>query len=144
MKIYVLSILLLFAASLIIKGQLTDPFVAKCIKNAGENVRHLKDFRIQLGSDSPDSDLRYRVKITLWKNRKYRFTMCTFDNSKGELIISVKDNENKTILSSFDKNIGEASAYIDFNCNKSGIYQLNYDFLNRQSGSGVGVVSMIK
>lgn len=144
MKKYVLSILLLCAASLIIKGQVTDPFVAKCIKNAGENGRHLKDFRIQLGADSPDSDYRYKVKITLWKNRKYRFTMCTSDNSKGELIISVKDNENKTILSSFDKEIGKASTYIDFTCNKSGIYQLNYDFLSRQSGSGVGVVSMIK
>ncbi len=63
---------------------------------------------------------------------------------KVSLILSIKDDSNKVILSSFDKKTGKTYPYVDFICNKSGIYQLNYDFTNGQQGSGVGVVSMVK
>jgi len=82
--------------------------------------------------------------MSLWKNTKYRFTMCNADNSKGQLFLSIKDNSNKQILSSFDKKTGKIFSFVDFECQKSGIYQICYDFLNGQQGSGVGVVSMIK
>jgi len=144
MKKAILSILLIFTASLLIKSQISDPTVSKCIINAGEKAKHLKDYRIQLGADNPECDYRYKVNITLWKNRKYRFTMCTADYSEGDLIISVKDNENRTLISSFDQGDREAQPYVDFTCTKSGIYQLNYDFTDRQPGSGVAVVSMIR
>ena len=41
--------------------------------------------------------------MSLWKNTKYRFTMCNAENSKGQLILTIKDESNKVILSSFDK-----------------------------------------
>ena len=78
------------------------------------------------------------------KNTKYRFTMCNAENSKGQLILAIKDEANKLILSSFDKKPGKIYPYVDFECQKSGIYQISYDFTDGQPGSGVGVVSMIK
>jgi hypothetical protein len=48
------------------------------------------------------------------------------------------------VLSSLDPETGKTYAFIDFICNKSGIYQLSFDFTGGLKGSGVGVVSMIK
>jgi hypothetical protein len=70
--------------------------------------------------------------------------MCNTEESKGQLILNIKDESNKVVLSSFDQKTGKTYGYVDFICNKSGIYQLLFDFTNGQQGSGVGVVSMIK
>jgi len=143
MKKY-LIITLLIAYGCALTAQSTDPFVTKCVLNAGADAKYLKDFRIQLGKASAQGDLRYKANISLWKNTKYRFTMCSTDDSKGQLILNLKDDTNKTVLSSYDKNTGKTYSFVDFICNKSGIYQLNYDFIDGQQGSGVGVISMIK
>ena len=91
-----------------------------------------------------ENDLRYKANMSLWKNTKYRFTMCSTEDSKGQLILSIKDDANKIILTSYDKKTGKTYSFVDFVCNKSGIYQLNFDFTDGQQGSGVGVVSMVK
>jgi hypothetical protein len=144
MKKNIIILSFLLASGFISFGQTTDPFVSKCVMNAGENAKYLKDFRIQLGKAIPQNDLRYKANMSLWKNTKYRFTMCSTEDSKGQLILNIKDDANKVVLSSFDQKSGKIYPYIDFICNKSGIYQLNYDFTNGQQGSGVGVVSMVK
>jgi hypothetical protein len=112
--------------------------------NAGPDARYLKDFRIQLGKAAMVGELRYKANMSLWKNTKYRFTLCNSDDSKGQLILNLKDESNKIVASSFNQKTGKAYAFIDFLCNKSGIYQLNFDFAGGLQGSGVGVVSMIK
>ena len=140
----ILTLAILFTFGLLSFGQVTDPLISKCATNAGANCRYLKDFRIQLGKASTQSELRYKANMSLWKNTRYRFTMCNADNSNGQLILSIKDESNKQILSSLDKKTGKIYPYIDFECQKSGLYQINYDFNNGQQGSGVGIVSMIK
>jgi hypothetical protein len=112
--------------------------------NAGTDAKYLKDFRIQLGADTVKNELRFKAHILLWKNTKYRFTMCITDDTKGELILDIKDEANNVILSSIDQKSGKNNPVLDFKCSKSGIYQLNYDFTNGQPGSGVGVVSIVK
>jgi hypothetical protein len=140
------SIILLFFVTIgfMSFGQATDPFVSNCAMNAGTNAKYLKDFRIQLGKTAAQSELRYKANMSLWKNTKYRFTLCNTKDSKGQLILNIKDDANKVILSSFDQKTGKTYPFVDFICQKSGIYQLSYDFTNGQQGSGVGVVSMVK
>ena len=144
MKKFTLFLAFLLTVGVLSYGQATDPLVSNCAINAGANAKYLKDFRVQLGKTANPTDLRYKANMSLWKNTKYRFTMCNADDSKGQLILSIKDESNKVILSSFDKTSGKIYPFIDFTCNKSGMYQLNYDFTNGQQGSGVGVVSMVK
>ncbi len=144
MKKYTLFIAFLLTAGVLSFGQTTDPLVSNCAINAGANAKYLKDFRVQLGKAASPTDLRYKANMSLWKNTKYRFTMCNAEDSKGQLILSIKDESNKVVISSFDKTSGKIYSFIDFTCNKSGMYQLNYDFTNGQQGSGVGVVSMVK
>jgi hypothetical protein len=144
MKKIFITLSFLLGIGILSFGQVTDQFVSKCAMNAGTNARYLKDFRIQLGKSSAQKELRFKANMSLWKNTKYRFTMCSTEDSKGQLILNIKDEANKIILSSFDSKTGKIYSFVDFTCNKSGIYQLNYDFTNGQQGSGIGVVSMIK
>jgi hypothetical protein len=144
MKKYLFTMVLLFAAGILVKGQSTDPLVSSCVLNAGSNAKYLKDFRVQLGKAPAAGELRYKAQMSLWKNTKYRFSMCSAEDSKGKLILIIKDDANKAVLSSYDQKTGKTYPFIDFICNKSGIYQLSYDFTEGQQGSGVGVVSMIK
>lgn len=144
MKKAIITLAFLFTLGLLSFGQVSDPLISNCAVNAGANAKYLKDFRIQLGKAVSQGDLRYKANMSLWKNTKYRFTMCNADNSKGQLILAIKDESNKLILSSFDKKTGKIYSYVDFECQKSGIYQISYDFTDGQQGSGVGVVSMIK
>lgn len=125
-------------------GQAVDQLVNNCVMNAGTDAKYLKDFRIELGKASGKNELRYKANMSLWKNTKYRFSMCNSSDSKGELILNIKDNTNKVVLSSFNQKTGKIYPFIDFICNKSGIYQLNFDFTDGQQGSGVGIVSMIR
>lgn len=141
---YLALILLILAVGYTARAQSTDPLVSKCVLNAGADAKYLKDFRVQLGKTTPETDLRYKAQMSLWKNTKYRFSLCNSDDSKGQLILTIKDDANKAVISSFDKKTGKTYSYIDLVCNKSGIYQLNFDFTNGEQGSGVGVVSMVR
>jgi hypothetical protein len=144
MKKSILTLTFLFTIGILSYGQVTDPLVSNCATTAGANAKYLKDFRIQLGKASSQGEFRFKANMSLWKNTKYRFTMCSADNSKGQLILAIKDESNKLILSSFDKKTGKIYPFVDFECQKSGLYQVSYDFTDGQQGSGVGVVSMIK
>lgn len=144
MKKYIISFVLLLSLGFTSFAQTKDASVTDCVMNAGPNTKYLKDFRIQMGKASTQSEFRYKTNMSLWKNTKYRFTMCNTQESKGQLILNIKDDANKVIISSYNQKTGKTYPYIDFICNKSGIYQLSYDFTDGQQGSGVGVVSMLK
>ena len=143
-KKYIIILSFLLAIGFLSFGQGTDPLVSNCAMNAGANAKYLKDFRIQLGKAPAESELRFKAVISLWKNTKYRFDLCNTSDSKGQLILSIKDEANKIVTSSFDQKTGKTYSFVTFTCNKSGKYQLNYDFTDGQQGSGVGVVSMVK
>ncbi|NMD01677.1 MAG: hypothetical protein GYA71_00220 [Bacteroidales bacterium] len=144
MKKYPLIILLILATGFLARAQSTDPLISNCVMNTGSNTRYLKDFRVQLGKGSTTGEMRYKAQMSLWKNTKYRFSMCNSDDSQGQLILTIKDESNKVVLSSYDQNTKKVYPFIDFICNKSGIYTLNYDFNEGNQGSGVGVVSMVR
>lgn len=145
MKRLFLGLLLLLPAFAILSSQApNDPLVSKCLQSTGPNAKYLKDFRIQLGEGAAGTAFRYKANLSLWKNTKYRFTLCTSDNSKGQLIININDETNKNVASSVDSNTGNIYPYIDLICNKSGVYQVWFDFTEGHSGSGVVIVSMLQ
>jgi hypothetical protein len=144
MKKYILSLIALLVFGALAVGQSSDALVSSCLINAGPNSKYLKDFRIELGKAPSVTDFRYKAQMSLWKNTKYKFTQCNAENSKGQLILVIKDDANKVVTSSYDQKTGKIYPSIEFICNKSGIYQLSYDFVDGQQGSGVGVVSMVR
>jgi len=144
MKKCLLSLAAILIFPLLICGQSADPLVSRCAMNAGPNTTYLKDFRVQLGKGSTQSELRFRQVFPLSKNMKYRFTLCNADNSKGELIMRLKDDTGRTVLQSYDPKSGKTYPYVEFSCSRTGTYQLYFDFRDFDQGTGVGIVSLVK
>ncbi len=124
--------------------QTTESLINKCVEDAGSDCRYLKDYRIKLGESAENNDLRFKVNISLWKDMKYRITMCCHDDSPGQMILNLTGDSGKLIVSSYDSNTGKIYSSVDFICSKSGIYQLSFDFTGTKEGSGVSVVSLVK
>ena len=116
----------------------------KCRATAGQSAKYLKDFRIQLREGTRGADFRYISTISLSKGVIYRFTLCNENNSKGKLIMNLKNSNDKVILSSLDEKTGSMKVNVDFKCKKSGLYKICCDFNNGQAGSGIAVVSVLK
>jgi hypothetical protein len=144
MKKHFIILATLFLLPVLSSGQSTDPFISKYAMNTGTNSTYLKDFRVQLGKGNSQTELRYKQVFPLSKNMKYRFTLCNSDNSKSELIMKVKDDAGRLVLASFDQKSGKTFPSIDFVCNKTGTYQLYFDFRDFQQGLGVGIISLVK
>lgn len=144
MKKYLLILMVLLMIPIISHAQATDPLVSKCAMAAGPNTTYLKDFRVQLGKGSPQSDLRYKQVFPLSKNMKYKFTLCSADNSSGVLIMKIKDSDGKQVLATYDQKSGKTFPSVEFTCNKTGTYQISFDFMNFSQGLGVGVISLVK
>jgi hypothetical protein len=142
MKKYIIVLLLTLFVPLILFGQSTDPLVAKCALNSGPNSTFLKDFRVQLGKGTTQPELRVKQVFPLSKNMTYKFTLCNADNSKGALIMRLKDSEGSLQATSFVS--GKAYPEINFTCKKTGTYNIYFDFTDFQPGSGVGIVSLVK
>jgi len=144
MKKVLSAFLFAFIITSLTFAQKVDPLVSKCLSDAGPDAKYLKDFRIELGVTNTGTDFRYKASMALWKNTTYRLSMCSAENSKGKLVLNIVDDENKIVASSIDSKNGTIYSYVDFKCNKSGLYKLCYDFTEGSGGSGVGIVSLIR
>ncbi len=143
MKKFLISFLFLNTVILVLQAQPAQ-ILNKCISSGGSGAKYLKDYRVQLGKGNSESDFRYKAKLSLRKNTRYLFTMCTDNNSKGQLIFRLMNAENKIILSSLDQKTGTVNPNVYLTCRKSGIYNICYDFTLNQSGSGIGIVSAFR
>jgi hypothetical protein len=143
MKKYLFFLFLLNITIFNLSGQ-TDQLLKKCILSMDPKAKFIKDFRIQLGEQYSPGEFRYKETLSLRKKTRYRFTMCTADNSKGQLILNIRDNSDNPVVSSYDQETGTIYPYVDLTCDRSGIYQICFDFTGGQAGSGVSIVSTIQ
>lgn len=141
------NILLFFSMicfSALISAQDYEELVSNCALGIGDNTTYLKDFVIRLpeGND-PDNTPVYKANIYLMKGQTYRFTMCNAEEIESELILTLYDG-NRKLISTHDQRTGNVAQSFDFSCSKTGLYQLWYAFRDSKSGTGVGIVSLVK
>ena len=144
MKKILIVITMVLTTSLVVSAQDPQEMVSNCALGIGENTTYLKDFVIKLpGAPSLENIPVHKANIYLMKNQNYRFTMCNSDSSEGQLILSLYDKQ-KLITTSYLKKSGNIYSSVEFNCNKTGLYQLWYNFKDGEKGMGVGIVSLVK
>jgi hypothetical protein len=141
MKKYYIILLFLILAPVFLLGQTEQALMSKC--KPAENTSFLKNYVIKLAKGSPSSDLRWKEPFFLSKNVTYNFTLCTAENSPGQLIMKIVDNKGVPQFTSFTKT-GQTFPAFNFECKSSGQYQFQFDFKDFQPGVGVGIVSMVK
>ena len=138
--------LILFAAALFsqtVKAQTEAQKIELCTKVAG-GATLLSSYPVQLpaAGDGQRAPV-FRNATMIRKGNKYRFTICTDEESAGEAILQVYD-EGKLVLSSFIPETGKTFQNVDFDCTKSATYMIMVSFKDGREGSAVAIVSHVK
>lgn len=126
----------------IANAQEPSELIGKCVMKVGDNTTYLKDYVVKL----PEADSENKIPVHkntafLLKNTRYRLTVCNSDDSLGEGVIQLYDN-GKKIASSFQN--GKAYRSFDFECKKTGSYQIWISFKDGSEGFAVGILSLVE
>jgi hypothetical protein len=146
MKKIVFSLLFFFSVtfvSQIVKAQTEAQRIDLCVAAAGD-ATFLSDYPAQLaGAASGEKAPIYRKAIALHKGNRYRLTICTNEESAGEGVLQLYE-ENKLIGSSFNAETGAEYQSFDFDCKKSAFYVMFISFKDGKEGSAIGILSHVK
>jgi len=143
-KIFFLTTLLFAAAffSQSIKAQTEAQRIELCTKVAGDATLE-KSYTVQLPAASGQRAPNFKQAVAMRKGNRYRFTICTDEESSGEAILELFD-EAKKVGSSYIPETGKTYQSFDFDCTKSAIYVIFVSFKDGKEGSAVGILSHIK
>lgn len=129
--------------SAFIQAQDISQLTAQCAGNAGD-VMYLKDFPVKLDQGTPGgAPPTARFALLLNKSIVYRFSICTAPNSDGEAVLQLFDL-NTLLGSTFITATGKTYPYVDFKCQKTGVYHVFISFKEGKAGEGVGIMSYVK
>ena len=140
--IMLFAFLLICSFSKTANAQNPYELVFQCSKNAGSDTKYLKDFVVKF----PEADSQGNIPVhkhtaILLKNTHYRFSICNSDDSKGQGIIQLYSN-GKKIASSIAPS-GKIYRSFDFECQKTGSYQIWISFKDGEEGYAVGILSYV-
>ncbi len=144
-KIFFLTLVVLTVAffSPSAKAQTEAQRVDLCAKAAGD-ATFQSDYPVQLtGVKGGERAPIYKKAVALRKGNRYRFTICTDEESEGEAVLQLYD-ENKMMGSSFNPETGKEYQNFDFDCNKTAVYILFISFKEGKEGSAIGILSHVK
>ena len=144
-KVSLLASCLIFAAFFAptVTAQTEAQKVALCTKIAGD-ATFLSSYTIQL--DAAQDGQRppiFRQAVAIKKGNRYRFSICTDEESVGEAILQLYD-EGKMMVSSYDPNTGKTFQNFDFDCSKTAYYVIFVSFKDGRQGSAISVLSHVK
>lgn len=139
-------IAILFTAAIFtqtVKAQTEAQRIELCTKVAGEATLE-KSYTCQLAAaDDGGRAPTFKQAVAMRKGNKFRFTICTDEESSGEAILQLYD-EAKMIGSSYSADTGKTYQNFDFECNKTAVYVIIISIKDGKDGSAVGIVSHVK
>ena len=145
-KIFFLTTILFTAAffSQSVKAQTEAQRIELCTKAAGADATFQSSYPVRLeaakpGQRPPD----FKQGFGLIKGNKYRFTICTDEESSSEAILQLYD-QGKMIGTSYISESGKTFQSFDFDCTKSAAYVIIISFKDGKEGSAVAIVSHVK
>jgi hypothetical protein len=138
---------LLFAAAFFSQSAMAQTEAQKielCTKVAGTDATLEQSYPVQLpavkdGERAPT----FKKAMAMRKGNRYRFTICTDEESAGEAIMDLFD-EQKKAGSTFIPETGKTYRSFDFDCSKTGAYVIIVSFKDGKEGSAVGILSHVK
>ncbi len=126
-----------------VKAQTEAQRIELCTKAAGNDATFQDAYPFQLqGVLEGERVPVFRKAIALRKGNRYRFTICTDEESAGQAMLQLYD-ENKLIGSSYNQTTGREYQSFDFECHKTSAYILFFSIKDGKGGSAVGIVSHI-
>jgi len=145
-KILFLTSLLFIVAffSQSVKAQTEAQKIELCTKVAGGDATLEQSYSVQLSAaEDGQRAPTFKKAMAMRKSNRYRFTICTDEESSGEAILQVFD-EAKLVGTSYNPQTGKMVQSFDFDCAKSAVYVIFVSFKDGKEGSAVGILSHIK
>lgn len=105
-----------------------------------DGATYLKDFKAKLEANPPAPA---RFSIVLSKDTKYRLSICSSKDYPGEAILELYDN-NRILASTHMVATGKDYPYVNFSCQKTGVYHIFIRFKDGKPGLAVGLLSFVE
>ncbi len=121
-------------------AQSETELVEICTQISGD-ATYLKDFRAKLDAGNPPPVAK--TTIVLRKSSQYRFAICGSRDYPGEPVLKLYDN-NRLLLTTHNVATGEDRPFVDFRCQKTGVYHIFITFKEGKPGLAVSVLSFVK
>lgn len=132
-------ILTLFFVNTNVSAQ-TDELVNVCALDIG-NATYLKDFKVKLQQSSVKPAPSAKFSVVLNKGTIYQFNVCDAAGYEGKAILKLIDH-NKP-LGSNKKSDGTLMKAFGFQCQKTGIYNIEISFKDGKQGAAVAILSFM-
>lgn len=144
MKNIIIIIALILSTGYIANAQTEAQKVDICSGMAGADATYQKDYVIDLPAAQGDEKAPVaKYSMILQKDTKYRFTICTDDDSPGKGILQLLDLST-IIASTFNPTTGKEFKGFDFDCQKTGVYHLFVTFHDGKAGKAIVILSFVK
>lgn len=126
------------------KAQTEEQKVKICTNMAGSDATYLKDFLIDLPAvQGNEKRPTAKYSILLNKDTRYRFTLCTDDDSPGKGIVQLLDT-NAQLASTFNPATGKEFKGFDIDIQKTGVYHVIISFHDGLAGKATVIMSLVK
>lgn len=118
--------------------------VELCSASAGTDATYLKDFVVELQSAQGNEKAPVaKYSLLLNKDTRYRFTICTDDDSQGKGIVQLYDTQT-LLVSSFNPTTGKEWKQFDIDIQKTSVYHVFINFHEGKAGKAVVIMSLMK
>lgn len=145
MKRYLLASLLftLTFLSQSVFAQSGDDLLNLCHGKLGDS-RFLKSWPVQLPEQGRGEPIpQQSFKMPLNSGTTYKIYGCNAEELPGKVIISVRDQNDRLILTTYLIDQKKHIPQLNFQVNSSGIYSFSFYFEDGKQGRAVGVVSSV-
>ena len=126
-----------------IYSQCNSRLMEQAAAQSGTDALYIRDFRVKLdeGTMKRPSPVG-RFQVFLNEGIRYRFNVANASEYEGKAILQLYDR-NRMVGSTFDTERKSDEQLFDYECNKTGSYQVLMSFSEGKRGCAVGVMSMI-
>ncbi len=107
----------------------SDKLANDCIPKLSAGFNYLKSYKV----DGVSKD-KVEYSYVFMKGTQYMINLCANDNATDGLVVSILDKDRNKVASS--KINGQAVSAINYPCNASGIYYIQYTFDEPSSHCG--------
>jgi hypothetical protein len=143
-KLIIIAAVLCMTIGFSVHAQTEAQKVDLCTKMAGDDATYLKDFVVELqAAQGNEKAPSAKYSLLLNKDTRYRFTICTDDDSPGKGIIQLFDT-NTLMGSTYNPTTGKEFKGFDIDIQKTGVYHVFITFHEGKAGKTIVIMSLVK
>ncbi len=124
-------------------GQCNDTLVKQAIMESGNEAIFLKEYKVKFKKGKANRPARVAKYSAFMKDStSYRFNVVNAKEFDGKVILQLF-KKGKLLGSTYDFKTSKYNKSFDFECNKTGTYQVLMSFIEGKAGCATGILSLV-